>query len=112
MLKRRFPSVSSLGRCLTAVAFLGLALNLASFAAEAPATPKPATPAHTDATVAAPKEGNAKFFQMHESFLQRGKGGPMGVLFLGDSITEGWTKAPDVWKEFYEKYQPANFGIG
>ena len=49
---------------------------------------------------------------MHESFLERGKSGPIGVLFLGDSITQGWTKAPEVWKAHYEKYQPANFGIG
>jgi len=35
----------------------------------------------------------------------------MQLLFLGDSITEGWTKAPDLWKENFEQYQAANFGI-
>jgi hypothetical protein len=34
---------------------------------------------------------------MHESFLERAKSGPIGLLFIGDSITQGWTKAPDVW---------------
>ena len=34
--------------------------------------------------------------RLHASFLKRGKE-PMGVLFLGDSITEGWNKAPEVW---------------
>ncbi|MBI5382187.1 MAG: GDSL family lipase [Opitutae bacterium] len=34
------------------------------------------------------------------------------MLFLGDSITAGWAKAPEVWKKYYEAYQPANFGIG
>src|SRR5260221_5311172 len=80
-----------------------LLLALNSIAAEPVAAPK------TDPTVAAPKEGSQKFFKMHESFLQRGKEGPIGVLFLGDSITEGWGKAPEVWNQFYGKYQPANF---
>jgi len=35
----------------------------------------------------------------------------MGVLFLGDSITELWSRAPDVWAQHYWKYAPANFGI-
>jgi lysophospholipase L1-like esterase len=59
-----------------------------------------------------PKKDNAIFFAKHASFLERGKAGPIGLLFLGDSITDGWSKAPEVWKEYYERYQPANFGIG
>lgn len=68
------------------------------------------------ADASAPIEKNdptGKFLKMHESFLARGKAGPIGVLFLGDSITEGWaTKGPDVFKQYYGRYQPANFGIG
>lgn len=65
------------------------------------------------ASVAAPKEGKsaARFLELHESFLKRAQAGPIGVLFLGDSITEGWRKAPEVWDRFYGDYQPANFGI-
>src|SRR4051794_28638504 len=48
-------------------------------------------PKAVDASAATPKTGNARFFELHESFLKRGKSGPIGVLFLGDSITEGWT---------------------
>jgi lysophospholipase L1-like esterase len=58
-----------------------------------------------------PKAGNARFFELHESFLSRGKSGPIDLLFLGDSITEGWKKAPHIWEQYYGKYQPANFGI-
>ena len=58
------------------------------------------------------KDATGRFRKMHESFLERGKSGPIGVLFLGDSITQGWTKAPHVWEHYYGKYQPANFGIG
>jgi lysophospholipase L1-like esterase len=55
---------------------------------------------------------NAGFVKAHESFLARGKSGPVGLLFIGDSITAGWTKAPHIWEAYYGKYQPANFGIG
>jgi lysophospholipase L1-like esterase len=56
---------------------------------------------------------SAGFIKQHESFLARGKQGPIGVLFLGDSITAGWAgRGIKVWHERYDKYQPANFGIG
>jgi lysophospholipase L1-like esterase len=54
---------------------------------------------------------DARFLQKHAEFLERGKS-PAGVLFLGDSITEGWGGAPDVWNAAFGKYDPANFGIG
>ena len=57
----------------------------------------PVAVASTDASAATPKTGSARFFELHESFLKRAKTGPIGVLFLGDSITEGWTKAPHIW---------------
>src|SRR5450432_3639718 len=71
--------------------------------------------AHTptvDASAPIPKRANARFYELHASFLKRAKEGAIGVLFLGDSITEGWTKAPAVWQEHFGRYQPANFGIG
>lgn len=79
-----------------------------------PSTTPAAAPAPPviDASAAIPKTGNATFFKKHGSFLARGKSGPIGVLFLGDSITEGWNKAPHIWERYYGKYQPANFGIG
>ena len=77
-----------------------------------PAPVAPAAPAVVDASAAIPKTGNARFFELHEKFLARGKSGPIGVLFVGDSITEGWGKAPHVWEHYFGKYQPANFGIG
>jgi lysophospholipase L1-like esterase len=77
-------------------------------ALQAPAT---ALLASVDASAPVPKTGDARFFQLHESFLARAKAGPIGVLFLGDSITEGWTKAPHIWEHYFGRYQPANFGI-
>ncbi len=100
MKKRRFGLLAA-----------SLALCLAVATAQTPATAiKSAKP---DASAAIEKKDpSGRFRQMHESFLARSKSGPIGLLFIGDSITQGWTKAPDVWKQYYDQYQPANFGIG
>jgi lysophospholipase L1-like esterase len=83
---------------------LSLAVALLAGPLKAVAASDPSTPET--------KKDSGTFLKMHESFLQRTKEGPVGLLFLGDSITAGWTKAPEVWRKYYEKYQPANFGIG
>lgn len=77
-------------------------------AAQTPA----ATPAKVDASAPIEKKDAGGFLKKHESFLARGKSGPIGLLFIGDSITAGWTRAPHVWEHYYSKDQPANFGIG
>jgi lysophospholipase L1-like esterase len=64
-------------------------------------------------TLGTPKLDNGLFQRRHEAFLQRGRDGLVGLLFLGDSITEGWgTRALALWQQKYTRYQPANFGIG
>ncbi len=91
---------------LALVAWLPLAV------AQTPPTATPAV-AHVDASAAIEKiDPTGRFQKKHAEFLERGKAGPIGVLMLGDSITEGWTKAPHVWEHFYGKMDPANFGIG
>jgi lysophospholipase L1-like esterase len=57
---------------------------------------------------------DAEFVKAHESFLQRSTAGPIGVLFLGDSITAGWfwDHNKEIWDRAFGRYQPANFGIG
>lgn len=87
-----------------------LAAILPLVLAQTPATPT--APAKVDASAAMPKKDTGGFLKRHEGFLARGKAGPVGLLFLGDSITDGWTKAPHVWETYFGKYQPANFGIG
>lgn len=94
-----------LAACVTAPAFA------ADTAAPRAPAPKPA-PKVSNPAEAAPKAGNKRFFDLHESFLKRAKEGPVGILFLGDSITEGWKKAPEVWDKYYAKHNAANFGIG
>ena len=39
--------------------------------------------------------------------------GNIGLLFLGDSIIEGWSgRGKQVWEKSYADLKPANFGIG
>ena len=51
----------------------------------------------------------------HKQFLAIAKKGGVEVVFIGDSITEGWGNkggASEVWKKHYEPLKAANFGIG
>ncbi len=100
-----------------ALVALGLSLSLAGLAVaqQQPAT-RPARPAVEPADQPAPKMKGDKlepyFEQHHNDFLKRAKAGPIGVLFLGDSITDNWPgRAKDVFDQHYGKYDPANFGI-
>ena len=77
--------------------------------------PPPAGPghAHPDASASTEKHDKGQFLKKHESFLTRAKAGPIGLLFLGDSITDNWrARAPQLFEETSGQYQPANFGIG
>ena len=88
------------------------ALSFSAFAQSPAPSAVTAPPAVVDASAPIPKTGNARFFELHEAFLARTKSGPIGVLFLGDSRTAGWRRAPHIWEHYFGKYQPANFGIG
>jgi len=49
--------------------------------------------------------------RMHEDFLKRAREGKIDLLFLGDSITQGWG-GNAVWQKHYGALNAANFGIG
>jgi lysophospholipase L1-like esterase len=56
-------------------------------------------------------DANSK--KLHASFVERAKKGDVDVLFVGDSITQGWNgNGKKVWEEKFAKWKPANFGIG
>ena len=49
----------------------------------------------------------------HRTFVDIAKGVPIEMLFVGDSITDGWRNAGQpIWDQHWAKYKPANFGIG
>ncbi len=105
-MKKIRPTLSA----LLLVALLPLAL------AQTPAAP-PAQKIDASAPIAKTMPDgtpNAGFMKAHESFLARGKAGPIGLLFVGDSITAGWAgkDRAHIWECYFGAYQPANFGIG
>jgi lysophospholipase L1-like esterase len=89
-----------------------LLLALALIGGQVHAQEAPPAKPKLSASEAFEKQDNGVFLKHHEAFLARAKSGPIGLLFLGDSITERWKVAPHIWEAYYGKYQPANFGIG
>jgi beta-glucosidase len=84
---------------------LSLALVVSSDALVAAADAQPRTPESSTT----PNNRNPK---RHDGFMARIKQGPVGLLFLGDSITDGWPgKAKDTWAKF-APYNVADFGVG
>ncbi len=49
--------------------------------------------------------------RLHETFLDRAKRGGIDLLFLGDSITQGWEQNA-TWERYYAPRKALNFGIG
>lgn len=74
-------------------------------------------PAPQQADVPARKVGPATksvehFDQLHEKFVKQAKEGNIDLLFLGDSITEGWGGGGKAtWAKYYADKKAANFGI-
>lgn len=51
------------------------------------------------------------WMKLHQSFLDRAKKKDVDLLFLGDSITQGWGDNA-TWNRHYAPRNAANFGIG
>ena len=64
-----------------------------------------------DAVVPAPRDAN--WMKRHDAMNARVKEGKVDLLFIGDSITQGWEGAAGkkVWAEFYDKRNAVNLGI-
>lgn len=52
-----------------------------------------------------------KFLHRHEEIMRLKEKGPFDLVFLGDSITDFWRSAPEIWSAHFGKYRPANFGV-
>ncbi|MDR3621434.1 MAG: platelet-activating factor acetylhydrolase IB subunit [Paludisphaera borealis] len=68
-------------------------------------------PAQTPTTLAAAPRTDEWWTNMHKDFLAQTKKGGIDLLFLGDSITQGWG-GNETWKKHYTPRHAANFGIG
>ena len=63
------------------------------------------------ATKPVPRSGG--WMKRHDSFNTRVAKGNVDLVFIGDSITQGWGgKGKDVWAKFYGKRNTVNLGIG
>ncbi|MCO6455174.1 MAG: GDSL family lipase [Pirellulaceae bacterium] len=81
-----------------------LLFNLPSLTAEEPA-------AEHDAIKPVPRDGN--WMKRHEAMNARVKQGNVDLVFIGDSITQGWEGAgKEVWAKFYGERNAVNLGIG
>ncbi len=64
-------------------------------------------------TATEPVPRDANWVGRHEGFVAEAKQGGIDVLFMGDSITDGWrTRGKEVWAREYAPLKAANFGIG
>src|SRR5262245_10626118 len=71
-----------------------------------------AEPSKAAATVTpVPRPG--AWMKRHDSMNERVKKGNVDLIYVGDSITQGWEGAgKDVWAKFYGKRNAVNLGIG
>lgn len=64
-----------------------------------------------DAIKPVPRSGG--WMTRHESFNARVAKGDVDLVFIGDSITQGWEgRGKNVWKKFYGDRKAVNLGIG
>lgn len=79
----------------------------------APAKPaqkaKAANPNANDAIVPRPRD--EKWMLRHEAITKNAKLGNIDLMFLGDSITQGWSNN-EIWKKHYGARKALNAGIG
>jgi len=85
---------------------------------EAPPAPPPNTaivPVPQSTADRIPARQVAAFTRMHEGFVQQAKQGGIDVLFVGDSIMQGWpSTGKRVWDQYYAAapFKVVEFGIG
>jgi len=109
--------MKALPAALTFILFATVTLQAQTTAPAAiPAAPAVLLPPQAP-DVAAPKlapdgQSSAGFIATHERFLGTAKEGKAQIVFLGDSITEGWRRSKDIWDKAFGADTPANFGIG
>jgi lysophospholipase L1-like esterase len=103
---------------LSVTAAAALAAGAQAFAQDKPATatPKPAAkaPAAKDSATE-PKTRPGNWMKRHETYLQEAKekAGKVDVLFVGDSITDGWHGAgKEAFTQTWVPLKTHNIGIG
>jgi lysophospholipase L1-like esterase len=71
------------------------------------------TLAENSAIVPAPRTAPTNWVARHEGFLAEAKQGKFDLVFIGDSITDGWrNRGLEVWNKSYAPRHALNLGIG
>ena len=113
-------------RHAASITIVGLTIWLATAAPSAQQPVAPTAPATPQGGAAAPATGrggpalpatvpfeNPRNTARHEGFLQVARAGNIDLLFVGDSITDGWrNRGLEVWNKYFAPLNAANFGIG
>jgi lysophospholipase L1-like esterase len=71
--------------------------------------------AENTAMVPVPRDFPTNWIARHEEYVAVAKKSDIDLLFLGDSITDGWrwgNGGSQIWPEMYAPRHAANFGIG
>lgn len=50
--------------------------------------------------------------ERHQKILELKEKQRIELIFLGDSLTQGWEEYELLWDRYFAKYHPANFGVG
>lgn len=94
----RLLNFAGRARCVAALMLLALAAA--------------AAPAENSAVVPVPRTDDW-WQKRHASFNDRVKQGNVDIVFIGDSITQGWEgDGKDAWAQFYGDRNAVNLGIG
>jgi len=115
---------------LAALLIVGLTVNFAAAQTAAPAKPaeksadKPSAPAKPEAKPAAKPAAKPQITApatepvnrdgaRHQLINSRAIPGQVDLIFIGDSITQGWEGAgKEAWEKYFGKRKPMNAGIG
>ena len=63
-------------------------------------------------TATNPVARDSGWVKRHDGFVKQAQKGGIDVLFMGDSITDGWRgRGTNVWNQYYAPRHAANFGI-
>jgi lysophospholipase L1-like esterase len=71
--------------------------------------------AENTALVPTPRDFPTNWMSRHAAYVAEAKKGGVDLLFLGDSITDGWrwgNGGSKIWPQLYAPRHAANFGIG
>jgi lysophospholipase L1-like esterase len=71
--------------------------------------------AQNTALIPTPRDFPTNWVARHEAYVAEAKKGGIDLLFIGDSITDGWrwgTGGVNLWPQIYAPRHAANFGIG